>query len=160
MSGDSGNIIGYDARNGARAKIRAVLADIRHNGFSKMQPFSIGRVERRMQDYASQNDITLASKSVYMSSHSIAHSTRDNKKTKGLAPSDKDLIDFPIKRRSMDLFYDGDKFVYTDYRTKFIVHPNYELKIKGIKTQKVNFVTAGKVTNPSEFRLPKYKKIK
>ena len=159
MSGDSGDIYQYMSRRSARAKIRSVLSDIRRYGHSKTQPFAIGRVEKRMQDYAANNGISLASKSVYMSSHSIAHSTRDSKKRKGIAPSESDLMNFPTSRRTMDLYYDGDKFVYTDYKTKFIVHPNYELKIKGKKNQKVNFITAGKVKNKNEFKLPKYKKI-
>ena len=59
----------------------------------------------------------------------------------------------------MDLFYDGSVFVYTDYKAKFIVHPNYEIKTPKGKTNKVNFITATKVTDSNEFRLPKYRRI-
>lgn len=58
----------------------------------------------------------------------------------------------------MDLYFDGEKFIYTDYKAKFIVHPNYEMKIKGKKTKKVNLVTAGKVTDPKEFKMKKIQK--
>lgn len=95
VSGDGGNITGYDARSGARAKIRALLYDIRCNGYSTRPPFAIGRVERRMFEYANRNE----------------------------------FVNFPSSRKTMDLFYDGKNFIYTDYNAKFIVHPNYELKI-------------------------------
>ena len=146
-------------RNSARMKIYRVLADIRRNGHSKAQPFAVGRVENRMSDYAKANDITLASKSMYMSPRFIAHATRPSKTKKGLALTDKDFLNFPTSRRAMDLYFDGEKFIYTDYKAKFIVHPNYEMKIKGKKTQKVNLVTAGKVTDPKEFKIKKYRRI-
>lgn len=159
MSGDSGDIYQYNATHGARAKIRAMLFDIRNDGYSKKLPFSIGRVEKRMAEFANNNGIVLASKSVYFSSERISHSLRDSKKAKGLALSDKDFLDFPIRRKTMDLFYDGESFIYTDYAAKFIIHPNYKLKIKRKKTAIVNLVTAGKVLDKNEFKMGKYKKI-
>ena len=60
----------------------------------------------------------------------------------------------------MDLFFDGEVFIYTDYKTKYIVHPNYELKINRARTKKVNFVTAGKVGSPTDFNSEKYTKIR
>lgn len=74
------------------------------------RPFSIGRVERRMADFAKDNRITLASNSVYMSVKSITHSRRKSKQEKDLIVSDNDLIGFPSSRRRMDLYYDGNKF--------------------------------------------------
>lgn len=59
----------------------------------------------------------------------------------------------------MDLFYDGKAFVYTDYKAKFVIHPNYEIKLPDGRKRKVNFITATKVTDVREFRLPKYKKV-
>ena len=159
VSGDGGNITGYDARSGARAKIRALLYDIRCNGYSTRPPFAIGRVERRMFEYANRNGITLASKSMYFSAKGITHAMRSSKMAKGLVITENEFVNFPNSRKTMDLFYDGKNFIYTDYNAKFIVHPNYELKIKGKKTTKVNLVTAGRVTNPSEFLMKKYRKI-
>lgn len=74
------------------------------------RPFSIGRVERRMADFAKDNGITLASNSVYMSVKSITHSRRKSKQEKDLIVSDNDLIGFHSSRRRMDLCYDGNKF--------------------------------------------------
>ena len=33
------------------------------------------------------------------------------------------------KRFSMELYYDGEYFIYTDGKSKYIVHPNYKMKI-------------------------------
>lgn len=59
----------------------------------------------------------------------------------------------------MKKFWDGDAFVYTDYKVKFIVKPNYSLKMRNGKKEVVNLVTAGKVTDKKEFLLTKYEKI-
>ena len=62
---------------------------------------------------------------------------RASKKAKGLVVDDADLIGFPKNRFHMDLYYDGECFIYTDSTSKFVVHPK----------------------DPAEFTLPKYRKI-
>ena len=49
------------------SRIATILSDIRQKGFSSMQPFSIGKVEERMMQFAQANAITLASDELYMS---------------------------------------------------------------------------------------------
>lgn len=49
--------------------------------------------------------------------------------------------------------------IFTDYKVKFIVHPNYEIKMTNGKRLKANIITAGKVTDATEFELPKYDRI-
>lgn len=146
----------------AGRKIMAVLADIRLNGHSRAAPFKIGSVEKRMSDFAERNGIELGSRDVYMTSESIAHATRDSKRKKDLAVSDSDLSSFPSKRTEMDLYYDtrNGNFIYTDGNTKYVVHPNYEMKISRKKKKVVNFVTASKVTDKKEFNMKEYKKIR
>lgn len=139
-------------------KIARVIDDIRRDGYSKVTPFAIGEIESRMSSYAESNRIELPSKSIYMSHHSIAHALRDSKAAKGLTVDDADLITFPSRRRTMDLYYDGKVFVYTDYKTKYVVNPSYELRIDRSKKRKVAFVTAGK-TDGTEFKMGKYIKI-
>ena len=155
-------ILLYGIRTGmgkAAERIAVVLADIRRQGFSSVSPFSVGSVEKRMKEYAARNGITLGGGQIYMSYNSIAHSMRDAKKAKGLAVSERDLMSFPKSRRKMELYYDGRGFVYTNRKTKYIIHPNYKIKTRNGKTKKVMFLTAGVVTDPKEFELPKYKKI-
>ena len=124
-----------------------IIEDIRRDGFSKVLPFSIGKVETRMSIFAKENNIELASDEIYMSSKQIAHSMRDSKASKGLVVSD------------MDLFYDGECFIYTDYKSKFVLHPNYEMKIDRNKVRKVNFITTSSVSDSEEFKMQKYQKI-
>lgn len=147
-------------RESASDKIKKVIRDLKSpKGYSSQKPFAIGLVEKRMENFVSDNNIELSSKSIYMSTKSITHAIRKSKGEKGLAVTGKDLIDFPAKRRSMDLFFDGKSFIYTDYKTKYIIHPNYKMKIDRNKTSKVNFVTASKVKDPTEFKLKKYTKV-
>ena len=84
----------------------------------------------------------------------------------------------------MDLYYDGECFIYTDGRSKFIVHPNYKMKVAirrednkaclgfpdreqaGPTTKinrdivkRVNFITATRRTDKKEFNGMRYIKI-
>ena len=140
-------------------QIAQVLAEISQKGFSSVQPFSIGKVETRMMQFAQVNAITLASDDLYMSAKQLQHCMRPSKAMKGLVVDDADLIGFPQNRFQMDLYYDGECFIYTDGTSKFIVHPNYKMKISRELVAQVNFITATRVKDPAEFTLPKYQKI-
>ncbi len=139
--------------------IAAVLDDFREKGFSSVMPFSIGNVEIRMSQFADANGIELASEELYMSAKQLQHSMRASKNVKGLVVEASELISFPESRFSMDLYYDGKCFIYTDGKSKFIIHPNYKMKISRELVAKVNFITATRVNDPAEFTLPKYRKI-
>lgn len=139
--------------------ISSVLKDIRQKGYSCIQPFVVGDVEERMKLFAQVNGISLGGKELYMSAKQLQHCLRASKGAKGLAVDDADLIKFPKSRFQMELYYDGECFIYTDGHSKFIIHPNYKMKIsRGLVTQ-VNFITATRVKDPAEFTLPKYRKI-
>ena len=112
-----------------------------------------------MMQFAHTNAIILASDELYMSAKQLQHCMRASKATKGLVVTDADLIGFPQNRYKMDLYYDGECFIYTDGLSKFIIHPNYKMKISRELVAQVNFITATKVKDPAEFTLPKYRKI-
>ena len=139
--------------------ITTVLIDIQQKGFSAVQPFSIGDVEQRMIQFAQDNEITLASNQLYMSAKQLQHCMRASKDAKGLVVSQDELVRFPTTRFKMDLYYDGECFIYTDGVSKFIIHPNYKMKVNREHVKLVNFITATRIKDPMEFTLPKYKKI-
>ena len=139
--------------------ISQVLADIRQKGFSAIQPFCIGKVEVRMSQFAQINQVTLASDELYMSAKQLQHCMRASKSAKGLVVDDADLISFPQNRFQMDLYYDGECFIYTDGVSKFIVHPNYQMKVSREMVKLVNFITATKRTDKKEFNGKRYIKI-
>ena len=112
-----------------------------------------------MMQFAQANAITLVSDELYMSAKQLQHCLRASKATKGLVVTDADLIGLPQNRFQMDLYYDDECFIYTDGQSKFIIHPNYQMKISRELVAKVNFITATKVKDPAEFTLPKYQKI-
>ena len=94
--------------NNIESVIAAVLDDIREKGYSSIQPFSVGKVELRMIQFAQVNNITLASDELYMSAKQLQHCMRASKGAKGLVVDDNDLIAFPQNRFQMDLYYDGE----------------------------------------------------
>jgi len=141
------------------AVIESVLTDISQKGYSSVQPFSIGKVEERMMQFAQTNAITLASDELYMSAKQLQHCMRASKAMKGLVVTDADLIGFPQNRFQMDLYYDGECFIYTDGVSKFIVHPNYQMKVSREIVKMVNFITATRRTDKKEFNGKRYIKI-
>ena len=145
--------------NSIESQIAAVLSDIHQKGYSSVQPFSVGKVEERMMLFAQANAVILASDELYMSAKQLRHCMRASKKAKGLVVDDIELIGFPQNRYQMDLYYDGECFIYTDGQSKFIIHPNYKIKISREFVANVNFITATKIKDPAEFTLPKYRKI-
>ena len=94
-----------------------------------------------------------------MSAKQLQHYMRSSKATKGLVVDAADLISFPKNRFQMALYHDGECFIYTDGQSKFIVHPNYKMKISRKLVSLVNFITGTRVKDPAEFTLPKYQKI-
>ena len=140
-------------------KIAGVLSDIRQKGYSSVQPFSIGKVEERMAQFAQANGVILASDELYMSAKQLQHCMRTSKGAKGLVVDDADLIGFPKNRFQMNLYYDGECFIYTDGNSKFIVHPNYQMKVSREVVKLVNFITATKRTDKKEFNGKRYIKI-
>jgi hypothetical protein len=146
-------------------KIRSVLMDLKMYGYSKRKPFTIGRVEKRMMDYAKRNGIELGSKSIYMSVKSLTHSQRPNKQSKKLSVDDYELINFPKARKRMKLYFDNNtdkkkrNFVYVSNTSKFIIHPNYEIKFKNGKTKVVNFITAQRLNKNERFDDGRFEKI-
>lgn len=147
----------------ASAKISQVIGEIQSKGYSSEQPFSIGKVDSEMKDYAKNNGIKLASDNIYMSAAQIGHTLRNSKVESGIAISALHLEEFPLRRSSMELYHDktNENFVYFDRerKEKFVIHPNYSMKISKRKTSKVNYITASK-TDAREFNMRKYTKIK
>ena len=140
-------------------QIAAVLSDIRQKGFSSIQPFSIGKVEERMMTFAQNNTVALASDELYISAKQLQHCMRASKATKGLVVDDADLIGFPRNRFRMDLYYEGECFIYTNGTSKFIIHPNYQIKVNRETLKLVNFITATRRTDKKEFNGKRYIKI-
>ena len=139
--------------------IAAVLNDIRQKGFSSVMPFSIGKVEERMLQFSDTNGIELGSDEIFMSAKQLQHCMRASKATKGLVVDAAELIAFPQSRFSMDLYYDGECFIYTDGLSKFIVHPNYKIKVSRDYVRLVNFITATRRIDKKEFNGKRYVKI-
>ena len=145
--------------NSIESQIAAVLSDIHQKGYSSVQPFIIGKVEQRMLLFAQANAVTLASDELYMSAKQLQHCMRASKNAKGLVVADIDLICFPQNRFQMDLYYDGECFIYTDGLSKFIIHPNYKMKVNREEVKLVNFITATRRTDKKEFNVKRYIKI-
>ena len=139
--------------------IAAVLNDLSQKGFSSVMPFSIGSVEVRMSQFAATNGIEFASDELYMSAKQLQHSMRASKNVKGLVVDASELISFPQNRFSMELYYDGECFIYTNGKSKFIVHPNYKMKVNREVVKLVNFITATRRTDKKEFNGKRYVKI-
>ena len=94
-----------------------------------------------------------------MSFKQLQHSMRASKGAKGLVVSAEELVRFPKSRFKMDLYYDGEYFIYTDEVSKFIIHPNYKMKVNREQVKLVNFITATRRIDKKEFNGKRYVKI-
>ena len=139
--------------------IATVLTDIQQKGYSSIQPFDIGEVEERMMLFAQANGVMLGSDRLYMSAKQLQHCMRTSKDAKGLVVLPDELIRFPKERYQMDLYFDGECFIYTNGVSKFIVHPNYKMKVNRDIIKLVNFITATRRTDKKEFNGKRYIQI-
>ena len=130
--------------------------------FGSKEPFAVGRVERRMKQFAQENGIELATSSLYMSEERLLHSIRSTKQKVGKVVSDKDIANFPAHRYKMNLYWDSNakNFIYQQGNNKFIVEPNREIKLSNGKVKRVMIVTIDRMKGTSHFNEPKYIKIK
>ncbi len=112
-----------------------------------------------MIQFAQENDVALACNQLYMSAKQLQHCMRASKGAKGLVVSAEELVRFPKSRFKMDLYYDGECFIYTDEISKFIIHPNYKMKVNRDQVKLVNFITATRRTDKKEFNGKRYVKI-
>ncbi len=148
-----------ESENIIESQIAAILDDIHQRGYSRIPPFSVGKIEERMILFARANAVILASDELYMSAKQLQHCMRASKEEKGLVVDDVDLIEFPRNRFRMDLYFDGECFIYTDGKSKFIIHPNYQMKLNREMVKLVNFITATRRTDRNEFNGKRYVRI-
>jgi len=45
----------------------------------------------------------------------------------------------------MDMVYDGDAFIFTDGKAKYVIHPNYAIRIDRKREKRVVFITATQI---------------
>lgn len=147
----------------ASATISGVIADFKSKGYSRQRPFEIGKVEKEIKDYAREHNIELGSNDIVMTADQIGHTLRDSKVRDDKAISPEHLVEFPMRRSGMEIYHDktDNKFIYFDRsrNEKFVVHPNYSMKINRERVRHVNYITASK-TDPTEFNMQKYRRIK
>lgn len=162
MTTNQGNVLkGPTVEQMVEQNIAAVYDDFARQGFSRMQPFYVGKVEQRMIDFAKAKNVPVAGDEVYMNTAQLGHARRTSKLANGIAATKQELVTFPKRRSSMRLYFDTDKdrFVYHDGKVKYVIDPDYELKISRKKKRKVVFITAS-TTNGKEFNKANYVEVK
>lgn len=148
----------FSKTNKASIRIDKMLDEMSKRGYITSSPIQIGRIGADIERFANANAINLGSKQIYISAKSISHIFR---KTKGsLRIHKSDLKQFPVSKNRMNKYYDGEAFIFTDYKVKFIIKPGYKLKLKNGRKEVANLVTAGRVTDRNEFFKKEYIKIK
>lgn len=144
--------------NKASNRIQKMLDEMRRKGYITSPPIQIGRIGADVERFAYANGINLGSRQIYLSAKSVSHIFRKAKGTLQIHKSD--LKRFPIIKNRMSKYYDGEAFIFTDYRVKFIIKPGYKLKLRNGRKEVVNLITAGRVTDRNEFLKREYVKIK
>lgn len=144
-------------RNKASEKIASMINTIEKDKTANIPPFAVCSIGKDVKRFAQSHSITVGSDEIYISKKFYFHSQRAAKGELRLSKSD--YIEFPMKKRYMAKFYDGEAFVYTDFKVKFIVKPNFKIKTPDGYKMVANLITAGKVTNKREFNIDRYERI-
>lgn len=108
-----------------------MMNEIKRNGYTRQSPIQIGRIGADVERFATSNGIDLGTRQIYLSSKAISHIFREAKGILRIKP--KDLLDFPTTKNKMHKYYDGEAFVFTDYKVKFIIKHGYTLKLRSGK---------------------------
>lgn len=159
MAKGSGNTRTFSTRTTiaeARREVLRVASLIEANGGhsskeAQIKPLNIGDLPKPMKIYARNNGITLDSDKMYISTKGIEHSMRESKVGKNLSVTKEEIADFVENKHNMAQYYDPRKgdFIFASDIAKFVVTPNYKIKINENKTKVVNYITATRIDNKS-----------
>lgn len=153
--------------NDSARRISRVIKDFRLRKYSKEKPIYLGKTDNRIIQFAVKNKIMVSAEGMYITAEQVAHTFRNTKVRNGIVIPAQSLISFSQSYNSMDLYYDKNKknFVYTNGSEKFVVHPNYKIRLPNKNLQGepqrkyvVNYITAS-TTNGMEFNQRNYIKI-
>lgn len=148
-------------------RVEEVANIIIKNGYhssreAQMPPLNIGPASSVITDYAEKNQIYLDSHDLYITTKGIEHTLRESKVSKGIAVTVDELVDFVKNRNDYAIYYDpamGD-FIFATSKAKFIVRPNYKLKINKEKKSVFNYISATRISNGPEDAFRYFIKIK
>lgn len=148
-------------------RVEEVANIIIKNGYhssreAQMPPLNIGSVSSVITDYAEKNQIDLDSHDLYITTKGIEHTLRESKELKGIAVTVDELVDFVKNRNDYAIYYDpamGD-FIFATSKAKFIVRPNFKMKINKEKKSVFNYISATRISNSPEDAFRYFIKIK
>lgn len=148
-------------------RVEEVANIIIKNGYhssreAQMPPLNIGTISSDITDYAEKNQIDLDSHDLYITTKGIEHTLRESKELKGIAVTVDELVDFVKNRNDYAIYYDpamGD-FIFATSKAKFIVRPNFKMKINKEKKSVFNYISATRISNSPEDAFRYFIKIK
>ena len=157
LKGGSGNAATINANQDntletSARRVEEVANIIIKNGYhssreAQMPPLNIGRVPSAIIEYANKNKVNLDSNDLYITTKGIEHSLRESKVSKGIAVTVDELVDFVKNRNDYAIYYDpgmGD-FIFATSKAKFIVRPNYKMKVNKEKVPTFNYISATRI---------------
>lgn len=136
-----------------RDRIDANERDGRSPVFGDKTPFAVAKVEDVIKRHAAANDITIAGNVLCMSEDKLLHAVRTAKQNANKAVSEDDIANFPKNISRMDLYFDKAKnnYVYVQGFNKFVVEPNYKVKMSNGKIRSVLIITIDKVNGVGQY---------
>ena len=132
------------------------------NREAQMPPLYIGQTNEALNSFANRNGIILKSHEIYITTKGIEHSLRESKTAKGISVSQEEIADFIINKNNYTLYYDPVKgdFVFTTEKAKFVVRPNYKLRIDKRNKEVLNYITATRLKGNISDNFSSYIKIR
>jgi hypothetical protein len=129
---------------------------------SQGPPVSIGSLPKNIVNFYQENHYPLESTQMVMTSKQLQHGRREDKIANGLLVSKEEMKNFILHKNNAGQFYDSKKkdLIFVMGNAKFVMTPNYDLKLKNGKTKVVNYITATRIEGNISDHVASYKKIK
>ena len=87
----------------------------------------------------------------YTSSKALLHHRGGQKAANGKETPESDLIAMPKLIASMDVYENTGALIFTDYKNKYIVEVNKEIKLNGNKSKVCCHISSSHITDIKEF---------
>lgn len=140
--------------------IKRMRADVEKQGYSKEPIFQLYVVTPDVkQAYEALTGTKITNPAIFSTYGSMSHHKTGDKAKKGKVLTWDDREDIPKDLPTMDVYVHTGALIYTDYKKKIVVKPEY--KYKNSDKQIIAFhVSSSLVTDKNAFGNPEYKKIK
>lgn len=137
----------------ASARLKQILEDKIKYGYSKdANAFKFGKLSNdAARKFEEITGIVIKNKDIYTGQKAMFHHRGGQKAEANKESSFEDIINMPLNIGKMDAYVHTGAIIFTDYKNKFVLKPNEEVRISKEKVIVTNHISSSKVKDASDF---------